>query len=165
MLTCRQVADYFLALFNNDEAGELISNLKLQKLVYYAQAHCLGKHGVPLFDADIEAWANGFVVPELYQAFRHHGANAIPPPSDFDYSIYSEKAQKMLDYVYVNYGQYSAWRLSQMVYDDPLWKEYKMVILEDHVKDNFLRIVPKDKIKNHFRKQIRESRPNKRGTI
>ena len=37
MLTVNDVARYFLALSNDEESGELMSNLKLQKLVYYAQ--------------------------------------------------------------------------------------------------------------------------------
>lgn len=46
-----------------------VSCLKLQKLVYYAQAWSLVWDDRPLFRARIEAWANGPVVPELY---RHH---------------------------------------------------------------------------------------------
>ena len=37
MLTCFDVAKYFLSLCNDEESGDLISNLKIQKLVYYAQ--------------------------------------------------------------------------------------------------------------------------------
>src|SRR5665213_2316970 len=44
-----------------------IDTFKLQKLVYYCQAWHLVWDGVPLFKARIEAWANGPVVPKLYQ--------------------------------------------------------------------------------------------------
>jgi uncharacterized phage-associated protein len=142
MLTCRQVADYFLALFNNDEAGELISNLKLQKLVYYAQALYLAKYNKPLFENEIEAWAYGYVVPELYKDFKQHGANAIPPPVDFNYSIYDPSEQEILEEVYLNYGQYSAWRLSQITHEEALWNKYKMG------ENNC--VVPKEEIKKYF---------------
>jgi uncharacterized phage-associated protein len=46
-----------------------LSAMKLQKLVYYAQAWSLVWDDRPLFRARIEAWANGPVAPELY---RHH---------------------------------------------------------------------------------------------
>lgn len=146
MLTCKQIADYFLALFNNDEAGELISNLKLQKLVYYAQALCLAKHDEPLFENEIEAWAYGYVIPELYQEFKQYGANAIPPPVDFDFSVYSDAVREILDEVYLNYGQYSAWRLSQITHEEPLWNKYKM-------GENKC-IVPKDEIKQYFKTKM-----------
>ena len=47
MLTCFDVAEYFLAKTDED-AGDAISNLKLQKLVYYAQGCCLAMYGRPL---------------------------------------------------------------------------------------------------------------------
>lgn len=46
-----------------------VSALKLQKLLYYCQGWHLAWDGVPLFRADIEAWANGPVVPAVY---KHH---------------------------------------------------------------------------------------------
>jgi len=47
MLTCFDVAEYFLAKTDED-AGDAISNLKLQKHVYYAQGFCLAMYGRPL---------------------------------------------------------------------------------------------------------------------
>ena len=54
-LSCYDVAQYFLAQMDED-AGDLISNLKLQKLVYYAQGFALALYGRPLFPERIEAW-------------------------------------------------------------------------------------------------------------
>jgi uncharacterized phage-associated protein len=53
--------------------------MKLQKLVYYAQAWSLVWDDAPLFEEDIEAWANGPVVPELYQ--EHRGQFKVEPGS------------------------------------------------------------------------------------
>jgi len=47
-----------------------MSAMKLQKLVYYSQAWSLVWDERPLFREKIEAWANGPVVPELYQAHK-----------------------------------------------------------------------------------------------
>jgi uncharacterized phage-associated protein len=54
MLNCDEVAKYFLAQADED-AGDLISNLKLQKLVYYAQGFHLALYDIPLFP---EPYAN-----------------------------------------------------------------------------------------------------------
>ena len=67
MLTCYDIAKYFLAQAD-EEIGDLISNLKLQKLVYYAQGFYLALHDEALFPEDIEAWTHGPVVPVLYHA-------------------------------------------------------------------------------------------------
>jgi len=50
-----EIANYFL-LRAEKEDQELLSNLKLQKLVYYAQGIHLAMHGEPLFGDQIEAW-------------------------------------------------------------------------------------------------------------
>jgi uncharacterized phage-associated protein len=47
-----------------------MTTLKLQKLVYYCQAWHLVWEERPLFPEEIEAWANGPVVPQLYQMHR-----------------------------------------------------------------------------------------------
>lgn len=49
-----------------------MTTMKLQKLVYYCQAWSLVWESRPIFDERIEAWANGPVVPELYNAHRGH---------------------------------------------------------------------------------------------
>lgn len=52
----------------NDEpnGGEKLTNLKLQKLLYYQQGFHLAVFGIPLFNEDVEAWMYGPVVPDVY---------------------------------------------------------------------------------------------------
>ena len=119
MLSCFDVANYFLALADED-AGDLMSNLKLQKLVYYAQGFHLAVFDAPLFPEPIEAWTHGPVVPELYHAYKNYGSGAIPPPV-VDFSIYSDDLRNLLDEVYRNYAQFSAWRLRNMTHNEPPW--------------------------------------------
>ncbi|OQY42717.1 MAG: hypothetical protein B6240_13665 [Desulfobacteraceae bacterium 4572_87] len=54
----------------DEEAGDLISNLKLQKLVYYAQGFYLALYDEPLFNEPIEAWTHGPVIRELYRSYN-----------------------------------------------------------------------------------------------
>ncbi len=68
MFSCFEIADYFIWLANN--TGSFISNLKLQKLVYYAQAWYLAIHDQPLFNEEFEAWIHGPVIPVLYQKYK-----------------------------------------------------------------------------------------------
>ena len=121
MLSCHDVARYFLALTNEDE-GDLISNLKLQKLLYYAQGLHLALHDAPLFPERIEAWHHGPVVPEVYQAFQSHGSGALPRPEGIDFSIYDEPTRSVLDEVYAVFGQFSAWKLASMTHEEEPWR-------------------------------------------
>jgi uncharacterized phage-associated protein len=67
-LNFNEIADYFISLSN--ETGNLISNLKLQKLCYYAQAWHLAIYGEELFEAKFEAWVHGPVIRDLYNTYR-----------------------------------------------------------------------------------------------
>jgi uncharacterized phage-associated protein len=63
---CRvvDIAEYIL-----EQLGE-ITTMKLHKLLYYCQAWHLVWDEEPLFEARIEAWANGPVAPEIYELHR-----------------------------------------------------------------------------------------------
>lgn len=56
--------------------GTPVSNLQLQKILYYLQVYFL-RRGFPLFDADFYAWQHGPVVPEVYYMFSGYGASSI----------------------------------------------------------------------------------------
>jgi uncharacterized phage-associated protein len=120
VLSCHDVANYFLASVDT-EAGELMSNLKLQKLAYYAQGFHLALYGKPLFGEPIEAWAHGPVVPELYHRFKKFGANAIEQTS-IELTRYSPAELELLEEVYNVYGQFSATKLRTMTHEEDPWK-------------------------------------------
>lgn len=121
MLTCFDVADYFLSRCD-DESGDTISNLKLQKLVYYAQGFSLVLLGYPLFKEKIEAWMHGPVIPELYRKYKDFKNGALPMPESIDSDKYSEDEKDLLDEVWSVYGQFSAWKLRNMTHEEPPWK-------------------------------------------
>ncbi|MHB8327845.1 MAG: Panacea domain-containing protein [bacterium] len=120
MLTAEQVANYFLSKCD-DEAGDNISNLKIQKLVYYAQGFHFAMFEKPLFSENIEAWMHGPVVVELYDKFKEYGSGAIPVPEYIDFAIYSDEEKELLDDVYIVYGQFSAWKLRELTHNESPW--------------------------------------------
>jgi uncharacterized phage-associated protein len=121
-LHARDVADYFLANVEED-SGDNISHLKLQKLVYYAQGLYLAMQAEPLFRDPIEAWDQGPVVPGLYRAFKHRGNRAIEPPEVFDADEYLPEVREILDAVLTVYGQFSAWKLREIMQSEPPWRD------------------------------------------
>jgi uncharacterized phage-associated protein len=74
------VACYLVELANKAPEHDL-TNLKIQKLLYYIQGKHLSATGRPLFDEKIEAWQYGPVVPEVYHEFKKCGAF---PVTEFD---------------------------------------------------------------------------------
>lgn len=55
-----------------------ISNLKLQKILYFIQAIFLNESERACFSDDIEAWTLGPVIPYVYHKYKIFGANNIP---------------------------------------------------------------------------------------
>ncbi|HYH81830.1 MAG TPA: type II toxin-antitoxin system antitoxin SocA domain-containing protein [Longimicrobium sp.] len=116
------MAKYFLSKVDED-AGDGISNLKLQKLVYYAQAYNLAMYDEPLFPEQVEAWEHGPVVPDLYRHYKGSGSGNIPPPVDFNPEDYDERSAELMDEVYEVFGQYSAWKLRNLTHAERPWAE------------------------------------------
>lgn len=116
MLTVEQVADYFL-LQVDEVAGDVMTNLRLQKLVYYAQAWHLAIAEKPLFQDDVEAWVHGPVVPCLYYAYRDYGWQPIPRP-DRDAVAMDDQTRELLDEVWDTYGQFSAKALENLTHSE-----------------------------------------------
>lgn len=123
MLTCYDVANYFLAKYgDHSKNGDLISNLKIQKLVYYAQGFHLAFFDEPLFQANIEAWEHGPVVRELYNCYKSYQNNALSIPHNFDETIFTGHSANLLDQVYCSYGQFTAWKLRDMTHEETPWQ-------------------------------------------
>lgn len=111
------IAQYFLCKAQESDQ-ELLSNMKLQKLVYYAQGLHLAVNDAPLFKEKIEAWTYGPVVTELYHAYKPYGASGIPAPEDFDLLSIDENTQEFLDEIFDIFGQFSAIRLMEITHAD-----------------------------------------------
>lgn len=146
MVSVYDVARYFLSLVD-EEAGDFLSNLKLQKLVYYAQGFNLALFNRPLFSDEIEAWRHGPVVPELYRAYKSFGSGAIPHPTDFDPDIFDKDTCELLDEVYQVYGQYSAWRLRDMTHEETPW-------VESFDPYGFRNVIEHEAMRNYFRTRL-----------
>lgn len=142
MASIHDVAKYFLVQ-TDDEAGDTISNLKLQKLVYYAQGFHLAIKGTPLFNEQLQAWNHGPVSPVLYQAYKAYGAGALPVPEDFDSSRLTAQETEVLDDVYQVYGQFSAWKLRDLTHNEAPWinayrEDANTVITPEAMREFFL---------------------------
>ncbi len=72
------IANAFLALQEEDDTNfPLIDPIKLQKLLFYAQAWWLASTDTELFPDDIKAWTWGPVVPGIYYQFEKFGKEPI----------------------------------------------------------------------------------------
>ncbi|MEU5691152.1 type II toxin-antitoxin system antitoxin SocA domain-containing protein [Actinosynnema sp. NPDC020468] len=96
------------------------SPMKLQKLLYYAQAWHLASHDRPLFEARIEAWSRGPVVPEVYR--RHAGRTYVSAWEEGDPRRLAPAEAELVRSVVDRYGAFTRHQLSDMAHDEEPWK-------------------------------------------
>lgn len=121
MATAVHVANFFLSKVDR-EARDTITQLKLYKLVYYAQAWNLVFLMKPLFDSEIQAWIHGPVPIELRASFSKYGNDSIPEPesSNGDFGL-DDKELKVLDLVWETYGNLNAHELRNLSHKELPW--------------------------------------------
>lgn len=127
MATVFDVAKYILELCRGQ--GVLpITTWKLQKLVYYSQAWSLVWDDEPLFEEEIQAWANGPVCPELYKA--HRGRLKIYDSDVEGNSDNLDQNQRdTINVVFEHYGKKTAQYLSELTHQEQPWKDARGSLL------------------------------------
>lgn len=114
------VAKYFLSK-SIPGTEYAITHLKLQKLVYYAQAFYLANNnGKKLFEDSLEAWVHGPVCRDLYSEYSHYGAEEITR-EDCPTGI-KKPITDHLDSVWEVYGSYSGSQLEYLTHQEDPWK-------------------------------------------
>jgi len=119
MTNVQLVAKYIINQ-NSPDDGD-VSNLKLQKLLYYCQGFHLALNRSPLFTAIIEHWDHGPVVPESYHEYKHYGKTPIPAVPCFDANCINDESRSVIDEVLKVYGQFAPWKLRDMTHNEPPW--------------------------------------------
>jgi uncharacterized phage-associated protein len=126
IVSARDVAKWFLAFAGDlpeDDAD--MTNLKLQKLLYYAQGHWLAEHGEPLFPENIKAWTHGPVVPQVWHDYKDAGRGLLSAPSEeeFNWNCVPSEVDDFLVRIWREYSGYSASGLRSMTHSEPPWRD------------------------------------------
>jgi uncharacterized phage-associated protein len=141
------MAKWFIAWAEAED--EELSNLKLQKLLYYAQGHYLAEYGRPLFTEQIQAWSHGPVVPTVYYEYKDSGSSNVhlPDSDPFEWDHVDPGTAEFLSKVWNTYGGYSAGRLRNMTHEEKPW--------QDHWRDGEVGAqIPRDEIREFFSRQL-----------
>lgn len=129
---CRHVINYS----NNKDYG--ISNLKLQKILYFIQAYFLICTNAPCFLERIEAWDLGPVVPEAYREYKQFGSGDIPTVThivvfdedniwdsiirEYKDDIITDTDKVLIEAVVDKFSDYSATDLVSITHRQAPWK-------------------------------------------
>lgn len=124
--------------------GELISNMKLQKMLYYMQGFHLAYFGTPLFDEEVEAWMYGPVVPSVYEHFQSYGNHGIEYSGDV--IALTREEENLFNEVFRVYGAYSAIGLMNLTHNEMPWKSTRVG------KGN---VIDRTKMQTFFKKRLK----------
>lgn len=122
-LPAEKIAEWIIRRFV--ELEECITNLKLQKVLYYVQGIGLGRHNTKIIAEDFYAWEHGPVITHLYHKYKSSGAGAlvVDPAADLTMVKNSKIATDILTETMNTYGKYSAWVLRNKTHCEPPWTE------------------------------------------
>ena len=118
MAAVEDVAAYIL-----DSLNKSVTTMKLQKLLYYCQGWHLAWDAEKLYDAEIQAWANGPVVRDIYDLHRRRYLVEPPWPEAGDPAALTDDEAATVDVVLETYGGWTADQLSQTTHSEPPWRE------------------------------------------
>ena len=132
MAMLKDVADFFIALAQEMaemDMGDAMTNLRLQKMLYFAQGWMLMRHGTPLFEDSIEAWQYGPVVPNCYEWYKGCGSNYLKAEMPSRDAFTKEEYELLLD-TWTELSGYSTAQLVSMTHEagspwDMIWNHSK----------------------------------------
>ncbi|MEA5616541.1 type II toxin-antitoxin system antitoxin SocA domain-containing protein [Cronbergia sp. UHCC 0137] len=100
-----------------------MTNMKVQKLLYYAQSLHLALFDEPLFEDEIQAWRYGPVCPPAYRFYSQFEAEQLPIPDKDSFSQIADDRKDVLEEVWDYFGQHHAYYLSGMTHVEFPWKK------------------------------------------
>jgi uncharacterized phage-associated protein len=123
MVSCLDVSRYFIVKAYEDGREAQMTNMKVQKLLYYSQSLHLALYDQPLFNEEIQAWRYGPVCPPAYSFYSNFEAQQLPIPSkEFLAGIHND-AVTLLEEVWEYFGEHHAYLLSDMTHLEFPWKK------------------------------------------
>lgn len=146
-ITAFDIAEYFI--YRSLKKDRKISNKKVQKLVYYAQAWALVLNNTPLFSERIEAWIHGPAIPELYKKYKSFGFSPIDSvgPGFDPTHLFKPEILEVLNEVWRVYGKYDADYLEILSHQEEPWISARSLLEFDESSNKEITI---SSMKNYY---------------
>ena len=118
----KNVAQYIFSAYRRI-TKETVDEMKLQKLLYFAQRECIAVTGQPMFEETFEGWKYGPVCREL--------RNSITPDGILDATEdISEQNKYIINNVIQEYGSLASWKLSEISHKESSWRKSRQGLQE-----------------------------------
>lgn len=120
MYDALDIAEYVLN-FCEINKKRPITNLQLQKILYYIQGKYLQVNGKPIFDNDIEAWRYGPVIPDVYYWYSKYMDNPITKIK-YEKRVNKEDC-KIINSVIDEKINIDVWKLVKNTHEEDPWND------------------------------------------
>jgi uncharacterized phage-associated protein len=153
-ISIRNFAQYLTEIFG--QAGDTLTNKKLQKILYYVQAWHLVYFNSQLFDETPEAWVHGPVYPSVYQQYKKFKFKQIEINENctkqktnelFSTFNFSVDKKEFLEEVLKFYGGKSALELELATHREKPWIEARRGLEDYDVASNPIKL---DTMKEYY---------------
>lgn len=147
-LDAAQVAKYIISLDSMRPEPD-VTQLKLQKLLFLAQANYLAATGRRLFSEQTEAFENGPVIDAIRRLFQSYGRKIIAPDSTaWNITALPADARRFVDSIWELYGDWSATALWKLTHTKGApWDQY-------YRENSFHTVIPDDAIRDFYREDV-----------
>lgn len=116
------VAEYVLWYCEN-ELNKAITNLQLQKILYYIQGEYLAVYKEPLFDNDMEAWDYGPVIPDVYYEYNQFVSDPIKGIHPHNMTLFDCDEVNLIRKVILEKARLNVWKLVKDTHNEKPWKK------------------------------------------
>lgn len=129
--------------------GLPVTQMKLQKMVYFAHGYHLAEYGEPLIEENFEAWKFGPVVQPIYDLYKEYGISPIKSTrseADKDLEKLDPRARAAIEYTWKATSKLSAMVLSNWTHkkDSPWYKTYRPNVWSIAIDNNLIKDYFKD---------------------
>ncbi len=131
------IARYIINYSNDNNFP--ITNLKLQKLLYYVQANFLIDRNKPCFAQDIVHWRHGPVVTEAYSEFRKYFNDNISDRQKIDIDLIEYNDRDLIERVVKAYKDITPWDMVAKTHEETPWNntERNEIMKNNDIKNYF----------------------------
>ncbi len=114
------LSNYVILLF--EERKVPVTNLKLQKVLYYIQGYFYKHFGKAAFSDEIYNWQYGPVVPVVYYEYNDNGSAPLKPRNYFEDCLISDCEKKLIATIVEKCAVIATSRLVSMTHSETPWK-------------------------------------------
>ena len=132
------------------EKDNPVTNLKLQKIMFFLQGYCLSKYNTPLIDGSFSKWRYGAVEEDVYIEFKNNGSFPITyeykvmnikdgviyvRPVRMDNNVLNSGIAHELEEIIDKLIDIESWKLAEIVFSHSSWKDFKDEICANKARD------------------------------